>query len=296
MGPNALANTGLHLLASTDISPFVCGGKTPVNDTLGELQRMLEDRRRHQCLDHGQDAPSDVFPDEDVAESMTSQHDVILSARHQEPEMDDPQVVPTDESNVAPEIDEGLVDNSLEADIQTDEGPWESMSWRTPRGAQLELEDDEVIWRTPRWNHAGHAGTLKATIFSACDLRKGDVSGLADPYCYVSAAAQRVRTPTIFANLNPEWNCTLCLAVADEHLSGSVELHVWDDDKFGWAGGCAAEDRHGFDDFLGRLCVPMSRVLQDGPVEISDEPLLGVKQGTLSLRLEFLPVDRNPKR
>merc|ERR1712151_887758 len=148
--------------------------------------------------------------------------------------------------------------------------------WRTPRGIVGEQAAEQLPVRTPRWTHDGHAGTLKVTLIAARELRKGDISGL--------AAGQRIRTPTVPQDLNPEWNCTLCFSVEERHLDGVVEMWVWDDDR-----NALPEDAHGCDDLLGSLTLSLRDVIERGTIDV-EEPLIGVKEGILTAQLTFLPV------
>ena len=50
---------------------------------------------------------------------------------------------------------------------------------------------------------------LLVVIVRAENLLASDFNGKSDPYCIVQCAGEKYRTPTIKANLNPEWNCEL---------------------------------------------------------------------------------------
>lgn len=148
--------------------------------------------------------------------------------------------------------------------------------------------DDEglILFKTPRWNHDGHAGTLKVTVIAAFDIKAANSSAQgvldSDGYVYVDVAGQRLRTPAIEENANPVWNCTLTFCLDDKHLSGHIAFSVWDEDE-------PDENGKNCDDFLGKYVCPIAPVIQNGIFEFSQEALLGTDRGRISAKLQFLP-------
>lgn len=271
----------------------------PECDAEGDLQRMVESLRRARLqqadnamvVDVDANALEGSLLTEGLDEHQGSSCDNVnveaedaLHVEDSSGNVDESCAVTQEEEHAGIDVPEGT--NNDGEQIEEEDDVWDY--WRTPRGVRLEQRSEPIEQNTPRWRHEGHAGTLKVTIVSAHNLRKGDASGYADPYVNLIAAGQRISTPTIYASTNPEWNCTLCLAVDEAHVNGTIELQLWDDDR-----NALPEDQHGSDDLLGRLVFRMSDVISNGPIEFAEEPLLNVKQGTLTAQLAFLPVDRS---
>jgi len=120
----------------------------------------------------------------------------------------------------------------------------------------------------------GTRGALVVTLSCAHNLRKADLNLTSDPYAWVALGLQRHRTLTVNKNCDPQWGCTMAFAVDESHIAGSVEVTVWDEDI-------------GSADFLGRLSVPLHRVLDEGTVDLKEADLEGVQQGSVTMRLEF---------
>merc|ERR1712187_293716 len=134
--------------------------------------------------------------------------------------------------------------------------------------------DDTLRWQTPRTNQKGHLGTLKVVIVGAYDLKPRDLNDSAHPYIFVSVGGQRLRSPTVPDNCNPEWNCIFCFVVREEHLQSSIDFTLRDDDR-------EARARDVADRFLGQFDIPLSLVMQTSPYSIDQEALSGIGQGTL---------------
>lgn len=129
---------------------------------------------------------------------------------------------------------------------------------------------------------AGTQGRLMVTIVSGHNLVNADGPlGTSDPYATVMLGLNKRRTPTIEKNLNPTWDCTLCVPVNFEHADSEVMIEVWDDDS-----GCKTVQ--GGDDFLGRLRIPLEEIIQKGKVEIDKAKLQDIKQGDITVTFEFV--------
>jgi len=144
---------------------------------------------------------------------------------------------------------------------------------------QVRFVRDRVVSIPSGRSTSGTAGALSVVVRAAHGLRVADVAGLSDPYVHVTLGLQRRTTPTVSRSCDPSWSCRLALAVDEAHLRAEVDFSVWDED---------VGALQGADDFLGRLRVPMAQVLAEGCLELCQEPLKEVKQGSLSVRLEFV--------
>lgn len=130
-----------------------------------------------------------------------------------------------------------------------------------------------------------HSGTLSVRVIGAYDLVNTD-SGLfgdvSDPYVTVRLGSQsekqRKRTATINNNLNPVWNTTPFLFPLQQE-DDSLHLEVYDEDMLTQ------------DDFLGRITIPLYRIIMGQPntaVRIRDR-LQDIKHGELEVEIGFTP-------
>jgi len=128
-------------------------------------------------------------------------------------------------------------------------------------------------------------GTLSVKIIQAYDLINTDTGlfgDVSDPYVSLRLASQtekqRKRTATIDNDLNPVWNTTPFLfPIAQD--SDSLMLEVYD------------EDMLTSDDFLGRLTIPLYKIIHGQPnvfVRIRDR-LQDIQHGELEVELGFSP-------
>merc|ERR1719221_371263 len=126
---------------------------------------------------------------------------------------------------------------------------------------------------------------LSVRIIAAYDLVNtdsgifGDVS---DPYVTIRLGSQddkqKKRTATINNNLNPVWNTTPFLFPVSQE-NDSLQLEVYD------------EDMLTSDDFLGRLTIPLYKIIHGTPnvfVRIRDR-LQDIQHGELEVELGFSP-------
>lgn len=75
-------------------------------------------------------------------------------------------------------------------------------------------------------------GTLLVHVQSAEDLKSCDLNGFSDPYFKIICreTAKKARTDTIMKTLNPVWNESISLPVAD---TTELDIEVWDWDRIG---------------------------------------------------------------
>lgn len=128
----------------------------------------------------------------------------------------------------------------------------------------------------------GTEGRLRVDILGAEELIAADWNGASDPYVTVKLGLCVKHTATVPVNCNPTWNCSLYLPVHQAHRDQELKITVWDEDHL--------KSLRGNDDFLGRLSVPMTWILQ-GPVDLRNTELSDVSKGRLSLRCLFESVD-----
>merc|ERR1712190_693678 len=111
-------------------------------------------------------------------------------------------------------------------------------------GRQVRFVRDSVLCAAGNSEPVGVMGTLRVTVVAAHKLRNADgFMNLSDPYCQVEVGLQRLSTPVIKDNLNPQWNCNLAFAVDKFHLDQDIQFDVWDEDT--------AKAVQGSDAFLG---------------------------------------------
>eukprot|EP00435_Cladocopium_sp_Y103_P070669 s656_g35.t1 len=146
---------------------------------------------------------------------------------------------------------------------------------------QLHFLYDKVM-RNPSAMDIGTEGRLRVDIFGAEELIAADWNGASDPYVTVKLGLCVKHTATVPVNCNPTWNCSLYLPVHQAHRDQELKISVWDEDHL--------KSLRGNDDFLGRLSVPMTWILQ-GPVDLRNSELSDVSKGRLSLRCLFESAD-----
>lgn len=131
--------------------------------------------------------------------------------------------------------------------------------------------DEEGVW--------GTQGLLKVQVVAGHDLINADLKthGLSDPYVKVMLGLQERKTRTIKDSLNPKWDEMVYLCVDEAHLTCSLQISVWDEDK-----GVV----QGADDFLGQYLIPMEQVVASGPTE-RRVTLQNVPKGELSFILDY---------
>merc|ERR1739838_977261 len=103
---------------------------------------------------------------------------------------------------------------------------------------------------------AGTMGVLEVSVDSAKGLLNRNIAYVSDPYAVVCLGLQRVNTPTVTSNLNPEWHTVIRLAVDQGHIGQRIEITVW---------AANSPTYQGSDSFMGRLRVPLADVMADSP-------------------------------
>ncbi|KAJ6848027.1 C2 and GRAM domain-containing protein [Iris pallida] len=83
-------------------------------------------------------------------------------------------------------------------------------------------------------------------VIEARDLPAMDLNGLSDPYVRLQLGKHRAKTRVVKESLNPIWDEKFSFRVGD--LGEELAISVMDEDKFN-------------DDFLGKLKVPLSKVM-----------------------------------
>ncbi|CAE7236588.1 Mctp2 [Symbiodinium sp. CCMP2456] len=131
----------------------------------------------------------------------------------------------------------------------------------------------------------GGLGILSVRIIAAYNLVNADtgiLGDVSDPYVTVrlesQSEKQRKRTHTINNDLNPKWNSSPFLFPI-QHPEDQLLLEVYD------------EDMMGSDDFLGRMKIPLYRIIHgraNQPVRIRDQ-LQDIETGELELEIGFSP-------
>ncbi|KAH9259090.1 hypothetical protein BASA81_002710 [Batrachochytrium salamandrivorans] len=123
-------------------------------------------------------------------------------------------------------------------------------------------------------------GWLKTNVHRAVDLGAFDANGKSDPFVVVEVGNKHMRTPTIKANLNPEWECTLEMPVME--VFDCVFVKVFD------------EDDNGKFEHMGSLAIPLLQI-ENGKrrwYQLKDESLLHPAEGCiqLSFHLNYLKL------
>jgi hypothetical protein len=135
------------------------------------------------------------------------------------------------------------------------------------------------------------AGMLEIQVVGASGLKVSDwwPWSTADPYCRVSLDGWSARTPTVQNSLDPNWNSTLHLFVADTNPKKRLMLRVLD------------EDSSGSDDFMGAGAVGLGsffsqqKATEEQAHSSTDQhitvPLTG-GTGEVTMKLKFKPFQQ----
>ncbi|XP_042308754.1 rab11 family-interacting protein 2-like [Sceloporus undulatus] len=129
---------------------------------------------------------------------------------------------------------------------------------------------------------------LHLVVLQACCLRPKSTTGTSNPYVVIQLQKQRFRTSVAHHNLNPEWHeeCTLQLpTVLDDSEEHGLVLTVMHNSV------------HHFNQFLGRVCLPLAQLFLDKTKRKNEWFMLqsrpGKKEkirGKLQLDIQFLQI------
>ncbi|XP_032996380.1 rab11 family-interacting protein 2-like [Lacerta agilis] len=136
--------------------------------------------------------------------------------------------------------------------------------------------------------HAWHPTHLQLTVLRACSLRSKGATGTSNPYVVIQLQKQKFRTSVALHSLSPEWHeeCTLQLpSVLDDSEENGLILTVMH------------QSLHHFNQFLGRVCLPLAQLFQDKTKRRNEWFVLqsrpGKKEktrGQLQLDIQFLQI------
>uniref|UniRef100_A0A6Q2YS70 C2 domain-containing protein n=1 Tax=Esox lucius TaxID=8010 RepID=A0A6Q2YS70_ESOLU len=119
-------------------------------------------------------------------------------------------------------------------------------------------------------------GIVQVKVLRAEGLMAADVTGKSDPFCVLELNNDRLRTHTVYKNLNPEWNKVFTFNVKDIHLV--LEVTVFDEDR----------DRSA--DFLGKVAIPLLNI-QNGEQKsyvLKNKELTGPTKGLLYMESDVI--------
>ncbi|XP_039190046.1 rab11 family-interacting protein 2-like [Crotalus tigris] len=143
---------------------------------------------------------------------------------------------------------------------------------------------DEDLQKEKAW----HPTHLQLTVLRACSLRPKGSTGTSNPYVVIQLQKQKFRTSVALHNLSPEWHeeCTLQLpTVLDDSEEHGLILTVMH------------QSVHHFNQFLGRVNLPLAQLFQDKTKRRNEWFVLqsrpGKKEkirGQLQLDIQFLQI------
>ncbi|XP_061473625.1 rab11 family-interacting protein 2-like [Rhineura floridana] len=144
--------------------------------------------------------------------------------------------------------------------------------------------DEEDTEKEQAW----HPTHLQLTVLRASSLRPKGATGTSSPYVVIQLQKQKFRTSVALHSLSPEWHeeCTLQLpSVLDDSEEHGLILTVMH------------QSLHHFNQFLGRVCLPLAQLFQDKTKRRNEWFLLqsrpGKKEktrGQLQLDIQFLQI------
>eukprot|EP00933_Yihiella_yeosuensis_P031168 TRINITY_DN2471_c3_g1_i1.p1 TRINITY_DN2471_c3_g1~~TRINITY_DN2471_c3_g1_i1.p1 ORF type:complete len:632 (+),score=92.14 TRINITY_DN2471_c3_g1_i1:192-1898(+) len=131
-------------------------------------------------------------------------------------------------------------------------------------------------------------GLLTLTIWSAQDLPSMDTTwfggvGKADPYVVIHCGSFTSRSPTIYKTLNPQWEHKVAVLIFEPNHQ-RVKIEVSD------------EDLLTHDDFIGKLTIPVSEMLNWGEHLRVVKQLIGEddkpgRYGKISMSASYRPLE-----
>ncbi|KAF7249514.1 hypothetical protein EYD10_04254 [Varanus komodoensis] len=143
---------------------------------------------------------------------------------------------------------------------------------------------DEDTEKEQAWNPTH----LQLTVLRACSLRAKGATGGSNPYVVIQLQKQKFRTSVVPHSLSPEWHeeCMLQLpTVLDDSEEHGLILTVMH------------QSLHHFNQFLGRVCLPLAQIFQDKTKRKNEWFVLqsrpGKKEktrGQLQLSIQFLQI------
>ncbi|XP_065836716.1 multiple C2 and transmembrane domain-containing protein 1-like isoform X2 [Oscarella lobularis] len=118
-------------------------------------------------------------------------------------------------------------------------------------------------------------GHLRVKVIKAVGLHGADLGGTSDPFAVLELGNGRVRTPTVYKNVNPEWGKVFSLKVKDVH--SLLEITVFDEDKHR-------------NEFLGRTVIPLLSILPGEKrwYQLKDRKLRGTVKGQIQLEMDLV--------
>ncbi|XP_062826229.1 rab11 family-interacting protein 2-like isoform X1 [Anolis carolinensis] len=135
---------------------------------------------------------------------------------------------------------------------------------------------------------AWHPTHLRLIVMRACNLRPKGTTGTSNPYVVIQLEKQKFRTSVLHHTLKPEWHeeCLLQLpAVLDDAEEHGLVLTVMH------------QSLHHFNQFLGRVFLPLAQLFQDKTKRKNEWFVLqsrpGKKEklrGKLQLDIQFLQI------
>lgn len=119
-------------------------------------------------------------------------------------------------------------------------------------------------------------GIVQVKVMRAEGLMAADVTGKSDPFCVLELNNDRLRTHTVYKNLNPEWNKVFTFNVKDIH--SVLEVTVFDEDR----------DRSA--DFLGKVAIPLLQVRngEQKGYALKNKQLTGPTKGLIYLEIDVI--------
>ncbi|KAL6096423.1 mctp1 [Pungitius sinensis] len=141
------------------------------------------------------------------------------------------------------------------------------------------LERREVLARygaLRSFSNIKDVGIVQVKVMRAEGLMAADVTGKSDPFCVLELNNDRLQTPTVYKNLNPEWNKVFTFNVKDIHAV--LEVTVFDEDR----------DRSA--DFLGKVAIPLLHIRngKQKSYELKNKELTGRTKGTIYLEIDLV--------
>eukprot|EP01120_Amphizonella_sp_Union-15-10_P009575 TRINITY_DN3662_c0_g1_i1.p1 TRINITY_DN3662_c0_g1~~TRINITY_DN3662_c0_g1_i1.p1 ORF type:complete len:280 (-),score=43.84 TRINITY_DN3662_c0_g1_i1:21-812(-) len=136
------------------------------------------------------------------------------------------------------------------------------------------IEENKLKLEKHRGSELVSKGILKIVLREGKGLSSHDVGGKSDPYVIFKSGNQVAKSSIKKETLDPKWNETLMLNIAD--LSQPLLIEVWD-----W-------DRFSDDDAMGNVSLRIDNLKPNIP----EERIINLEVGSISFELEYFALTK----
>ena len=145
---------------------------------------------------------------------------------------------------------------------------------RKPSSGNTKSPSDKL--RAAGYNEDLIPGVIQLDLIQAKDLVKSDIIGKSDPFAVIQFDNNKIKTPVVKNNQNPEWNFETDIPI-DENGPRNIKIDIFDSDKLGK------------DKSLGSANIPVVNIIHGNNYDKDWLPLAGTKSGKVQVSTNFIP-------